>query len=158
VFMTKPTDTWQKATCCITAPVRARRWALIMGALAIAACGEDLGGSDAGAGGGASTCSSFAYASWGACQSSGTQTRTVTSSLPSGCTGGSPVLSQSCTPGLDGAALYQAKCANNCHGPAATSNLKGKGITVATIQAAHGNPALGLNSTELQAIVTAIAH
>ena len=150
------TDTWQKIYFCFTAPVGVRRWALIMGALAVAACGEDIGGNDAGAG--TSTCSSFAYGSWAACQSSGTQTRTVTSSSPLGCTGGSPVLSQSCTPALDGAALYQAKCANNCHGPLATSNLKGKGITVATIQAAHGNPALGLSGTELQAIVTALGH
>ncbi len=42
------------------------------------------------------TCTSFTYSDWGACQN-GTQTRTVASSLPSGCTGGSPVLNQSCT-------------------------------------------------------------
>jgi cytochrome b involved in lipid metabolism len=43
------------------------------------------------------TCASFTYSSWGSCQSNGTQARTVTSSSPSGCTGGSPVISQSCT-------------------------------------------------------------
>jgi beta-glucanase (GH16 family)/chitodextrinase len=43
------------------------------------------------------TCTSFSYSAWGVCQSSNTQTRTVTSSSPSGCTGGSPVTSQSCT-------------------------------------------------------------
>ena len=43
------------------------------------------------------TCTSFTYSSWGSCQPSGTQTRTVNSSSPSGCTGGSPVTSQSCT-------------------------------------------------------------
>src|SRR3990172_5734882 len=42
------------------------------------------------------TCTSFAYSAWGTCNN-GVQTRTVTSSSPSGCTGGSPVLSQSCT-------------------------------------------------------------
>ena len=42
-------------------------------------------------------CTSFSYSAWGACQSDSTQTRTLTSSLPSGCTGGTPVLSQSCT-------------------------------------------------------------
>ena len=45
----------------------------------------------------APTCTSFTYSAWGACPSSGTQTRTVLTSSPSGCTGGSPVTSQSCT-------------------------------------------------------------
>jgi hypothetical protein len=40
------------------------------------------------------SCTSFTYSAWGACN--GTQTRTVTASAPSGCTGGSPVLTQSC--------------------------------------------------------------
>lgn len=43
------------------------------------------------------TCTSFTYSDWGACQPDGTQTRTVISSSPAGCTGGTPVLSQSCT-------------------------------------------------------------
>lgn len=43
-------------------------------------------------------CTSFTYSAWGAC-SSGSQSRTVTTSSPSGCTGGSPVLTQSCTGG-----------------------------------------------------------
>jgi hypothetical protein len=43
------------------------------------------------------TCTSFTYSAWSACDSSGTQTETVVSSSPSGCAGGSPVLSQSCT-------------------------------------------------------------
>jgi hypothetical protein len=43
------------------------------------------------------TCTSFTYSAWGACQSNNTQTRTVASSSPSGCTGGNPVLTQSCT-------------------------------------------------------------
>ena len=42
-------------------------------------------------------CTSFAYSAWGTCQSDGTQTRTMTSSSPAGCTGGTPVLSQTCT-------------------------------------------------------------
>jgi hypothetical protein len=44
----------------------------------------------------ATTCSTFTYSSFGACQPNGTQTRTVISALPAGCTGGTPVLSQSC--------------------------------------------------------------
>ncbi|MHB8648104.1 MAG: LamG-like jellyroll fold domain-containing protein, partial [Thermomicrobiales bacterium] len=43
------------------------------------------------------TCTSFTYSAWNACQVNGTQTRTVTSSSPAGCTGGTPVLTQSCT-------------------------------------------------------------
>lgn len=42
------------------------------------------------------TCTSFTYSSWGTCQSNSTQTRTVVTSLPSGCVNGTPVLSQSC--------------------------------------------------------------
>ena len=41
------------------------------------------------------TCT-YAYSSWGACQSTNTQSRTVISSSPSGCTG-TPILTQSCT-------------------------------------------------------------
>jgi len=43
------------------------------------------------------TCTSFTYSAFGACQSDNTQTRTVISSLPAGCTGGTPVLTQACT-------------------------------------------------------------
>lgn len=43
------------------------------------------------------TCTSFTYSSWGSCQSNNTQTRTVQSSSPSSCSGGSPITSQSCT-------------------------------------------------------------
>jgi len=44
------------------------------------------------------TCTSWTYSSWGTCSASGQQTRTIVSSLPSGCTGGSPATSQACTP------------------------------------------------------------
>ncbi len=43
------------------------------------------------------TCTSFTYSSWSICQSNGTQTRIVASSSPTGCTGGTPVLTQNCT-------------------------------------------------------------
>lgn len=43
------------------------------------------------------TCTSFTYSDFGACQPDGTQTRTVLTSSPAGCTGGSPVLTQPCT-------------------------------------------------------------
>lgn len=41
------------------------------------------------------TCASFTYAAWGAC-SNGLQSRTILTSSPTSCTGGSPVVSQSC--------------------------------------------------------------
>jgi hypothetical protein len=43
------------------------------------------------------TCTGFTYTSWSTCQSNEKQTRSVTSSTPSGCTGGTPVVEQSCT-------------------------------------------------------------
>ena len=42
------------------------------------------------------TCTSFTYSDWGLCNSSGVQSRTTLSVFPSGCMGGSPMLSQSC--------------------------------------------------------------
>ncbi len=46
------------------------------------------------------TCSSWAYSNWSTC-TNGTQTRTIISSSPSGCAGGNPVLTQSCSNGSD---------------------------------------------------------
>ncbi len=101
------------------------------------------------------TCTSFTYSAWGACQSNGTQTRTVLTSSPAGCTGGTPATSQACTytPPIDGAALYGSSCAG-CHGPLASSNLKGKNISVSLIKSF--NMTQGLNDAQLQAIVTAV--
>ncbi len=101
------------------------------------------------------TCSAFTYSAWGACQSNNTQTRTVLTSSPSGCTGGTRVTSQACTytPPLDGAALYASKCAG-CHGSLASSNLKGKGMSVTSIKSR--NMAQGLTDAQLQAVVTAV--
>lgn len=42
-------------------------------------------------------CTSWTYSNWGNCQSNGIQSRTVNSSSPSGCSGGNPILTQSCT-------------------------------------------------------------
>ncbi len=94
----------------------------------------------------------YTYSAWSTCSSSGTQTRTVVSSSPAGCAG-TPVLSQSCTPPLDGAALYTTYCAG-CHGPLASSNLKGLNISVSLIKSF--NMTRGLSDAQLQAIVTAI--
>ncbi|MFA5764332.1 MAG: hypothetical protein WC915_05995, partial [archaeon] len=44
------------------------------------------------------TCTSFTYSSWSACSSSGNQTRTKLTQTPTNCTGGNPILTQTCTP------------------------------------------------------------
>ncbi|MEA3444583.1 MAG: trypsin-like peptidase domain-containing protein, partial [Bacteroidota bacterium] len=43
-------------------------------------------------------CTSFTYSDWTVCQSDGIQTRTILNSYPNDCSGGTPVLNQSCTP------------------------------------------------------------
>ena len=45
---------------------------------------------------GTATCTAFTYSAYGTCQADSTQTRTVLTSTPAGCTGGSPVTSQAC--------------------------------------------------------------
>jgi hypothetical protein len=96
----------------------------------------------------------YTYNAWGACQSDSTQTRTVASSSPSGCTG-TPVVTQACTytPPVDGAALYGQKCAG-CHGALASSNLKGKGISLSSVKSAGMTQ--GLTDVQVQAVVTAV--
>src|SRR3989344_4680299 len=42
-------------------------------------------------------CTSFTYSDWSACQSNSTKTRIATNSSPNGCSGGDPVLTQSCS-------------------------------------------------------------
>jgi hypothetical protein len=44
------------------------------------------------------TCTELTYSEWTTCSSEGTQTRTVASALPAGCSGGTPVVTQSCVP------------------------------------------------------------
>jgi hypothetical protein len=46
--------------------------------------------------GGATTCTSFTYSAYGDCQPNNTQARTVQTSSPSACTGGTPSLTQAC--------------------------------------------------------------
>ncbi len=60
------------------------------------------------------TCTSFGYSAWSSCSSGGNQTRNVISSSPNSCTGGSPVLSQSCTytPPLPSCTAADWSCAN----------------------------------------------
>jgi hypothetical protein len=82
----------------------------------------------------------------------------VTSRLPAGCTGGTPELTQACTytppaPTLDGAALYGSSC-QRCHGSLASSDLRGLGLTVASIDG--DGMRMGRTDAELQAIISAL--
>jgi hypothetical protein len=43
------------------------------------------------------TCTSFTYSEWEDCSPNGNQSRTIVSKLPANCTGGSPILTQTCT-------------------------------------------------------------
>ncbi len=97
------------------------------------------------------TCTSFTYSAWGACQPNGTQTRTVVSSSPAGCTGGSPVLSHSCTY-VDGEALYTQYC-SGCHG----SSKKGSSVTAITDAINNNVGGMGSLKTLTAAQIAAIS-
>lgn len=60
------------------------------------------------------SCTSWTYSDWSSCSSSGNQTRSINSSSPNSCTGGSPVLSQSCTytPPVPSCTAADWSCAN----------------------------------------------
>ena len=98
-------------------------------------------------------CISFTYTAWtpAVCPASGRQSRTVATSLPAGCTGGSPSLTQTCTPSpppIDGAALYTQYCAS-CHG-----NGK-KGAPASLTQSAINNNVGGMGTPSLRALTPA---
>jgi cytochrome c5 len=50
-----------------------------------------------GPGGQPGTCTSFTYSAYGSCLPDSTQSRTVLTSLPASCSGGTPVITQACT-------------------------------------------------------------
>jgi len=92
-------------------------------------------------------CTSWTYSDWSACSSNSQQTRSVISSLPNGCSGGNPVLTQSCTytPPTCTSWTYSdwGTCLNNQQTRTITSSQPAN--------CAGGNPVLsqGCNSTPL---------
>jgi hypothetical protein len=103
------------------------------------------------------TCSSFTYTPYApaVCPANGRQTRTVTSSAPAGCTGGSPVLSQACTyvpPPPDGAALYTQYC-SGCHG----NGMKGSSVSSINSAIASNRGGMGSLSSLTAAQIAAIS-
>lgn len=106
---------------------------------------------------GPALCTSFTYSAWSACSAAGQQTRTVLTSLPAGCIGGTPVTSQACTPPPNGAALYSNNC-QACHGPiGGPAGFAGNkaGASATTIQNAINNNVGGMGSTALRALTPA---
>lgn len=96
------------------------------------------------------TCTSFTYSNWSDCVG-GQQTRTKISALPSGCSNGTPILTQACT--FTGAGIYPLEC--QCTGtsieptnPCAThcSGVAG-GITLCICSASGPSGAKGSYST-----------
>lgn len=89
--------------------------AVVLVALGALSCG---GGSPTAASPPAPTCTAFTYSDWGACQPSGIKTRTVLTSSPAGCAGGSPTLTETCTYVPPGTRLnLQIVKYNNLEGP-----------------------------------------
>lgn len=85
------------------------------------------------------TCTSFTYSPWSAC-AGGAQTRTVLGASPSGCTGGTPVLSQACTYTAPNAVTFQdvVSSCTGCHGLTSnTTVFKSGGYTVVGRSAAQ---------------------
>jgi mono/diheme cytochrome c family protein len=104
-----------------------------------------LSGTSGGGGGTPGACV-YTYGAWSACMD-GTQTRTVLSSTPTGCTG-TPMLTQACSvtpPPIDGAALYTTHCAG-CHG----NSMKGR--SAASIQSAIDSNRGGMGTAALRAL------
>ena len=83
-------------------------------------------------------CTSFEYSEWGACQSNGTQSRTVLSSLPAGCGGGNPILKQNCeyNPGPDECIAFTYSEWGVCQ----SSNIQTRTYTGIPAGCSGGNP------------------
>ena len=87
---------------------------------------------------GGGTCTAFTYSSWSACMN-GMQTRTVVSAMPAGCSGGSPVTSQTCTAGTPNPVTFAdvVTSCTSCHGLTSnTTVFKAGGYTVSGRSAA----------------------
>jgi hypothetical protein len=91
-----------------------------------------------------------AYNAWGCCQSDGTQTRTVASATPVGCTG-TPVLSQSCTyvPPVTCTLATAVPSCSACHAVPPASHT-GRSLTCATchgpVNNGTGTPSTGMTA------------
>jgi len=107
---------------------------------------------------GPALCTAFTYSAFGTCSAAGVQTRTVLTSIPTGCVGGAvPVLTQACTPPPNGALLWSNNC-QGCHGPiGGPYGFAGNraGASAATIQAAINNNVGGMGSASLRALTPA---
>ena len=104
--------------------------------------------------GGVTTCTSFTYSAYGACQPNNTQVRTVLTSSPAGCTGGTPAaLTQACTyvPPCT-LAVAVASC-STCHGSGGLpypASHGGRPLTCANchgpVNNGAGTPSVGMSA------------
>ncbi|MHB8660392.1 MAG: putative glycoside hydrolase [Minisyncoccota bacterium] len=83
------------------------------------------------------TCTSFTYSPWNACLQSNTQTRTVISALPQGCTGGIPMLAEVCmyTPPAPSVSSSVGTTTSGSFSTNPTPTSHAFGLTAAQIQA-----------------------
>jgi uncharacterized protein (TIGR03382 family) len=103
------------------------------------------------------TCTSFTYTAFApaTCPSTGVQTRTVLTSSPAGCTGGTPVLSQSCTPPPPTTAacgtchgIPPSSGKHSTHASRSCSTCHGTGYSNTTVNAAtHQNGTVNIATT-----------
>lgn len=100
---------------------------------------------------GPALCATFTYSAWSVCSAAGSQTRTVLTSAPAGCIGGTPVTTQACTPPPNGALLWSNNC-QGCHGPLGGDK---SGASASSIQAAINNNVGGMGRTSLRALTPA---
>ncbi len=98
---------------------------------------------------GPSICASFTYSSWDVCQSNNTQTRTVATSSPAGCTGGTPVLSQSCA-SVPSACTYNYASWGACQ----SSGTQTRTVLQSTPAGCTGTPILSQSCTYVPPVAT----
>ena len=108
--------------------------ALMLGLAACSSGRDDAAPSAEVAGASPNSCT-YAYSAWGTC-TNGTQTRTVTSATPAGCTG-TPVLEQSCSPGAPPSCTYTYSDWGTC-----TNGTQTRTVVSATPESCTGTPTL----------------
>ncbi len=104
------------------------------------------------------TCTSFTYSAWSVCGSNGIQLRVAVSTSPQGCTGGTPVLSQSCTytppTSSPGSTVSPLGGSNSSSGSSSPSEESPTEISASPTPSV---PASSLTSVQVQAILSLLS-
>lgn len=90
----------------------------------------------------AQSCTSFTYSAWSECQPNNTQTRTVTSSSPGGCTAGNPVLTQSCS--------YNSSASYTIYKTTMSPTIDGNLFEYASVNEFNFSPSTGGNTVQVK--------